>query len=142
LPLMVLWANLHGGFTLGLVLAAGFGLEATIAASAPQRLRTSVTWLAFLFGAVLAGCITPYGYKYLLQTFHVFDLGGDLLRQFGELRPMNAYNEFNQEVILLCLLAMALIFGAKIGIIRVFMIVGLLHLSLQYVRGLANLALV
>ena len=26
LPLMVLWANLHGGFTLGLFLAAGFGL--------------------------------------------------------------------------------------------------------------------
>ena len=31
LPLMVLWANLHGGFTLGLLLAAGFGLDATFA---------------------------------------------------------------------------------------------------------------
>src|SRR5262245_37581067 len=30
LVLMILWANLHGGFTLGLLLTAGFGLEATI----------------------------------------------------------------------------------------------------------------
>ena len=41
LPLMTLWANLHGGFTLGLLLAAGFGLEATIAAPAPQRGRSA-----------------------------------------------------------------------------------------------------
>ena len=37
LPLMVLWANLHGGFTLGLFLAAGFGLEATVAAQSVAR---------------------------------------------------------------------------------------------------------
>jgi hypothetical protein len=136
LPLMTLWANLHGGFTLGLLLAAGFGLEATIAAPAPQRGRTSLGWLGFWFGALLAGCITPYGYQYVLQTYHVLDLG-DLLRQIGELRPINPYTEFNQEVILLCLLAMALLFGPKIGIVRVLMIVGLLHFALQHVRGLA-----
>jgi hypothetical protein len=141
LPLMVLWANLHGGFTLGLLLAAGFGLEAIIAAPIPQRRRTLIAWVAFWFGAMLAGCITPYGYEYLLQTHHVLELG-DLLRQIGELRPMNPSSDFTQEVILLCLLALALLFGAKIGIIRVFMIVGLLHLGLQYVRGLAIFALV
>jgi hypothetical protein len=55
---------------------------------------------------------------------------------------MNAYTEFNQEVILLSLVAMALLFGVKIGLVRVLMIVGLLHLALQHVRGLAILALV
>ena len=60
----------------------------------------------------------------------------------GEMRPMNAYIDFNQEVILLCLLAMALIFGVRIGLVRVLMIVGLLHLALQHVRGLAIFALV
>src|SRR5262249_52473455 len=95
----------------------------------------------FWAGALLAGCVTPYGYHYLLQTYHVLDLG-KLLPQIGELRPMNAYTEFNQEVILLCLLTMALFFGVKIGIIRLLMIVGLLHVALQHVRGLAIFALV
>jgi hypothetical protein len=141
LPLMVLWANLHGGFTLGLALAAGFGLEATLAASSSQRRRVAVEWLSFWIGALLAGCITPYGYQYLLQTFHVLDLA-DLPGQIGELRPMNPYTDFKQEVILLCLMAMGLFFGVKIGLVRVLMIFGLLHLALQHVRGLAIFALV
>jgi hypothetical protein len=141
LPLMVLWANFHGGFTLGLFLAAGFGLEATIAARPADRRRIAFRWLSFWAGALLAGCITPYGYHYLFQTYHVLNLG-PLLRQIGELRPMSPYTEFNQEVILLCLLAMSLLFGVKIGIVRVAMLVGLLHLALQHVRGLAIFALV
>jgi hypothetical protein len=140
LPLMVLWANLHGGFTLGLVLTAGFGLEATIAAPSAVRRRVAIKWLSFWVGALLAGCVTPYGYHYLLQTFHVLDLG-DVLRQVGEWRPMNPHADFKQEVILLCLLAMALLSGVRIGIVRVLMIVGLLHLALQHVRGLAIFAL-
>ena len=141
LPLMVLWANVHGGFTLGLVLAAGFGLEATIAAPTQQRRQTAIAWLGFWLGALFAGCMTPYGYKYLLETYNVLDLG-DLLRQLGEWRPMNPSTDLVQEVILLCLLALTLLFGVKIRIIRVLMIVGLLHLALQYVRGLALFALV
>jgi hypothetical protein len=141
LPLMMLWANLHGGFTLGLVLAAGFGLEATIAAPSAERRRVAIEWLSFWVGALLAGCITPYGHQYLLQTFHVLNLG-DLARQIGELRPMNPYVDFTQEVILLCLMAMGLVFGVKIGLVRVLMIFGLLHVALQHVRGLAIFALV
>src|SRR5262249_12445122 len=71
LPLMVLWANLHGGFTLGLLLAAGFGLEATIAARPAERQRVAFRWLSFWASALLAGCITPYGYHNLFETFHL-----------------------------------------------------------------------
>ena len=136
LLLMMLWANLHGGFTLGLVLAAGFGLEATIAAPSAERRRVAIEWLSFWLGALLAGCVTPNGYASILETYHSLNLG-EVLRYLGEMRPMNPYLEFTQEVILLCLLAMALLFGAKIGIVRVLMIFGLLHLALQHVRGLA-----
>jgi hypothetical protein len=141
LPLIVLWANLHGGFTLGLFLAAGFGLEATVAAPSAERRRVAIKWLSFWVGALLAGCVTPYGYHYLLQTFHVLDLG-DILRHIGELRPMNPYADYTQEVILLCLMGMGLLFGVKIGLVRVLMIFVLLHLALQHVRGLAIFALV
>src|SRR5262249_23780305 len=107
LPLMVLWANLHGGATLGLLLAGGFGLNATVAAPSARRRRVAIEWLSFWVGALVAACATPYGYLSILKTFDLFDLG-DLLRQIGELRPMNPYTEVHQEIILLCLMAMAL----------------------------------
>jgi hypothetical protein len=49
---------------------------------------------------------------------------------------MNAYNDFEQEIALLCLLTLALSFGVKIGFVRVLMVVGLLHLGLRYMRAL------
>jgi hypothetical protein len=55
---------------------------------------------------------------------------------------MNPDTDFKQEAILLCLLAMGLLSGVKIGLVRVLMIVGLLHLGLQHVRGLPIFALV
>jgi hypothetical protein len=62
-------------------------------------------------------------------------LAGRLLRQIGEWRPMHPFTEFAQEVILRCLLAMALLFGVKIGITRIAMLIG-------HVRGVAIFALV
>jgi hypothetical protein len=141
LPLMVLWANLHGGFTLGLLLTGGFGLEAVIAAAAAERQRVTTQWILFGIGSLLAACVTPYGYEGILQTYHVFKLG-EGLQYIGEWRPMNPYTDFAQELVLLSLLALALISGVKIGIVRVLMIVGLLHMSLQHMRGLAIFALV
>jgi hypothetical protein len=136
LPLMVLWANLHGGVTLGLLLTAGFGLDATIATPSAERWRVAIQWLAFSVAALLASWFTPYGYLSTMETYHSLNLG-EVLRHIGDMRPMDPYIEFTQEVTLLSLLAMALLFGVKIGIARVLMIVGLLHLALQHVRGLA-----
>jgi hypothetical protein len=141
LPLMLLWANLHGGFTIGLVLAAGFGLEATISASPVRRRRVTIGWLGFWLAALLVCCITPYGYQSILRTFYGLDLG-EVLNHIGEWRPMNAQNDEIQVAVLLCLLALTLVFGAKIGLIRVLMVVGLLYLGLRHVRGLPIFALV
>jgi hypothetical protein len=140
LPLMMLWANLHGGFTIGLILAAAFGLESVIAAPATKRRRVAAEWLGFSLGALLVCGITPYGYQSLVRTYLGFNLG-EVLNQIGEWRPMNAQDDYNQETILLCLLALALMFGAKIGFVRVLMVVGLLYLGLRHVRGTPIFAL-
>ena len=89
LPVMVLWANFHAGATLGLLLAAGFGLDATVAAPATQRRRVALGWIGFWLAALLAGCITPYGLKSLAQTYDVLGLGV-ILDQLSEWAPMNA----------------------------------------------------
>ena len=51
--LMSLWANLHGGFVFGLLIAAAFGLEALIAS--PDKGRAFKQWL--LFGALCAAAL-------------------------------------------------------------------------------------
>ena len=140
LPLITLWANLHGAFTLGLVLAVGFGFEAAVAARAADRLRIAIQWSVFWLGALVAACITPYGYQYVLETFNVLNLG-PVLQQNSEWRPMNADNEFIHEAILLVLLALALMFGVKIRFPRILLVVGILHLGLKHVRGLPMIAL-
>jgi hypothetical protein len=140
LPLMVLWANLHGGFSIGLILAAGFGLESVIVAPAAQRRRVAIEWLGFWLGALLVCCITPYGYQSVARTYLGIELG-ELLNYIYEWRPMNAQDDYIQEAVLLCLLVLALTFGPRIGFVRVVMVIGLLHLGLRYVRALPIFAL-
>src|SRR5207302_10235627 len=58
--LMVVWANLHGSFVFGFVLAAGFGLEALIAPGA-DRLKVIRDWGLFGGLTALAALATPHG---------------------------------------------------------------------------------
>src|SRR5262249_10848022 len=55
---MLLWANLHGGFTLGLMLGGAFGLEALLSArDAAERKATFIAWAKFGIAALLVACI-------------------------------------------------------------------------------------
>jgi len=140
LPLMVLWANLHGGFTIGVALAVGFGIDAVLNPQRDWRRQRVMRWFFFALATLLVGCFTPYGYDSVVRTYLGFDLG-NVLNYVGEWRPVNAYNDSSQVVVLLCLLALTLAFGVKIGIIRALMLGGLLYLSLRHVRGLPIFAL-
>ncbi len=62
LPLMTLWANLHGSFVFGLALAGALGLEATIAAGSQWR-ATARKWALFLACAIAAAILTPHGWR-------------------------------------------------------------------------------
>lgn len=140
LPLITLWANLHGAFTFGLVLVGGFGFEAIVGASKSARAGLAMRWILFGLCALAAGCITPYGYQYVLETFNVLNLG-PVLQQNSEWRPMDADNDFAHEGILLVLLALALTFGVKLKFPRALLVIGVLHFGLRHVRGLPMVAL-
>src|SRR3984893_13479590 len=60
LPLMALWANLHGGFVFGLVLIAPVALDAVLSADVKARKALALRWAAFGVVALVAGCATPY----------------------------------------------------------------------------------
>src|SRR5436189_174166 len=68
LPLMVLWANLHGGFVFGLALIVPIAFDALWNAEVSQRGLSALRWSIFGVCALAACCATPYGWGSLLAS--------------------------------------------------------------------------
>src|SRR5258708_2880227 len=117
LLVMLLWANLHGGFTLGLMLCGVFALEAVMTArDATERKFLFVEWLKFGVAAVLVACITPYGPESILVTFRIFGLG-DTLGMISEWQSPDFQSLPMQELILLAAIFIALSYGLKLPVL-------------------------
>jgi hypothetical protein len=140
LPLMVLWANLHGGFVFGLVMIAPIALDAVVNAPANARRSLALRWAVFAVAALLAGCCTPYGWNSLLASQKILALGSALPlimewrpADFGDLRPF--------EICLLAAIGLALYRGVRLPPLRIVLVLGLLHMALAQGRAAEILAL-
>jgi hypothetical protein len=71
LPLLALWANMHGAFIVGLIIAGAFGLEAVVNARPNERIAVIGRWLAFGAACLVAVIANPYGYGPLLLSLEV-----------------------------------------------------------------------
>jgi hypothetical protein len=137
---MLLWANLHGGFTLGLMLCGFFALEAVVtAANAAQRRFLFVEWLKFGVAAVLVACITPYGPESMLVTLRIFGLG-EALSLIKEWQSPDFQNLPMQELMLLAAIFGALACGLKLPVLRLLLVLGFLHLFLKHARNIELMA--
>lgn len=140
LIVMLLWANLHGGFTLGLMLCGAFALEALLnCRDFAERKQVFMDWLKFGVAALLVSCVTPYGAESIMVTFRIFELG-DALNLIQEWKSPNFQTQPLQEVILLIGLYLVLARGVKLPLMRVLVVVGLMHMFLRYARNAELLA--
>jgi hypothetical protein len=138
---MLFWANLHGGFTLGLLLAGAMALDALVGAKDGAERRTLlIGWAKFGVAAVLVACVTPYGPESMLVTLRIFGLG-DALSTISEWKPPNFQQQPVQELVLLIALYLVLSRGLKLPLIRLLIVIGLAHLFLRYVRNVELLAM-
>jgi hypothetical protein len=140
LPLMALWANLHGGFVFGLVLIAPIALDAVWSAAPRLRKSLAVRWAAFAVAALLASCCTPYGWNSLLASLKILDLGG-ALPLIMEWRPADFGSVGALEICLLLGIGLALSRGVKLPPLRIVLLLGLLHMALSQERSAEMLAL-
>jgi hypothetical protein len=137
---MLLWANMHGGFTLGLVLAGALALDALVGArDNVERRALFIAWAKFGVGTLLVACVTPYGPESILVTLRIFGLG-DALSVISEWRSPDFQNQVSQELVLLVALYLALSRGVKLPLIRLLIVIGLVHLFLRYARNAELLA--
>jgi len=138
--LMLVWANLHGGFAFGLALIVPFALEAIFVAPAPDRGNRAKGW-ALLFGAsLIAALATPFGIEGLLFPLKL--LGNAQLANIGEWRAEDFSHPGPLEIFLLGLLGFALLKPLRLPALSAAMLVGLIHLSLQHSRHELLLAVV
>src|SRR4029450_13456162 len=140
LPLIALWANLHGGFVFGLVLVGAFALDALWNADRAHRKSLALRWTAFGVGALVACCATPYGWGSILASRRILDLG-ELLHLIYEWMPAD-FSKFGAfEMVILTLIGGALYSGVKLSPPRIALVLGLLHMALSHVRNLELFAL-
>ena len=142
LPVMTLWANMHGGFTLGLALIGPFALEAIIAARQEQRtLAMAKSWALFLLLAIASSLITPHGPQGILFTWHVLFNSSYALAHIGEWASPNFHGLQALEIWLLGGMALFMYQGLRLPPIRLLVLLGLLHLALKHARYVELLGL-
>jgi hypothetical protein len=134
LPLMTLWANLHGGFTLGLAFVGACALDALWNAAPSERARLASRGIAFGVLALAAACITPYGPQSMLVTARVLGLG-KALALIGEWQPQSFATLAGFELCLLAGIGFALYRGIKLPPVRLLILLGLLHMALAHSRN-------
>jgi len=139
LPLMTLWASLHGGFALGLVLIAPIALEAVCAAAPEQRVTLAVRWTFFALAALIASSCTPYGWNTLLAASRVLSLG-QLLSVISEWLPQNFSSISPFELSILGLIAVGFYRGIVLSIPRILLLILLVYMALTHVRNIEAFA--
>ena len=131
LPVMVLWANLHGSFAFGLALVVPLGLEAVLSSPA-ARWQAARAWSLFLAAAIAASLITPYGWHGLILPVQLLRLTH--LGNIGEWRSLDFSTPPPLEIALMALLYVCLSRGVRIPLVRLFLLMGLLHMALRHTR--------
>jgi hypothetical protein len=141
LPLIALWANLHGGFIFGLSLVAPFALDALWNSQSAQRRALALRWFVFGICAVVACCATPYGWESILASRKILDLG-ELLHLIYEWMPVDFGRIGPFQVCVLALIAGTLHCGIRLSPPRILLVMGLLYMALSHVRNVEVFALV
>ena len=141
LALMAVWANLHGGFTLGLLLAGMFGLEAVIEAPAGARRAVARSWGLFLVLAFAFALLTPHGLDGILFTWHILTNLSFTLSRVGEWRSPDFHQPQPLELWLLAAFGFAMLQGVRFPPVRVAVVLLLVHLALKHIRNVELLGL-
>ncbi len=137
-PLMLVWANLHASYIIGLGLAGALALEALI----DQRRDRAVIvrWAAFLAVAVVAACITPYGVN---GFFYPFQVSG--MRALAVIREWQA-TTFQEHLPFIAVTAALWLLIAvrwrRLHPVRILLLAGLTVMAAAHMRHQALLIIV
>jgi hypothetical protein len=140
MPLMLLWANVHGSFTFGLAVfylfLGGAAWEVYNKKDLPK-----LRWLvALLIGVTLAAVITPYGPFSTLKTVKL--MSDPALATINEWQAPDFQHDPFHLVAIVGLFALLAYFGVKLRGARLLTLLLVTVFALEHKRGLGLFALV
>ncbi|WP_439393075.1 hypothetical protein ACRQ5Q_27710 [Bradyrhizobium sp. PMVTL-01] len=133
LPVMTLWANVHGSFVAGLALTVALAAEALFESPGSERLLAARRWAVFFVAAVGAACVTPYGARPFLMDFQL--IGAHEAKPYiNEWRAVSFETAPITLFAVLALLFFALLNGVKIRFCRLTILISITAYMLTAVR--------
>jgi len=139
-PWMVLWANLHGGFILGLLAVPFFGLEVYLATPKNEQKKALGSWGVFFLFALACSLITPFGLSGI--TFGLNLASAQYTSRIIEWAPTAGYDLLPIVFWLIALLGMALLGYLRLPLVRLLLLLGFVYESFSHVRYTSMFGLV
>lgn len=132
LVLIVLWANLHGTFTFGFVIAAFAGLDC-LSRVGLQQPRLIARWIGFGLLCPLVTLLNPYGAQAILATFTVAS-GNEAVPFIMEWSAFDAQTDHYSMAALMIVIAILLLARLQIRWTYAAFFLFTLYLFLAYAR--------
>ena len=132
LALLVLWANLHGSFTLGVAIA-GFAMLHVLEQVRLQDMRLMAKWAAFAVLCPLVTLLHPYTYQPFVISLEMAR-GNEALQFIGEWQPFNATDNAILEAGLLAALMALLMLRLRLTWSKAAFAIFALHMFLVHAR--------
>jgi hypothetical protein len=134
-PLMALWANLHGSFPIAFVIFAFLGAEALFSADAAARPQIVWRWGMLFLLLMAATGLTPYGFRSSLITFFVLS-DGEAAKHLNEWQPIFIDPAWFVALMLLALAACLgfLLLDWRRSPFRAVLVLALGYLMVRHVR--------
>jgi hypothetical protein len=129
-PVMIVWANMHGSFLIGIAMMGAIGFEAVWWSE--DRRNAVVGWGLFGVAAVAASLLTPFGLSGYTYPLYVSSLSA--LSEIGEWSYSTLGNSPVFMGLLLASLLVLLIAGARFRPVRAALFVGLMFLAFKHRR--------
>lgn len=139
-PIMLLWANVHGSFTFGLVvfyLFLGSAIFSAYLERDSQKLRQLLLLLA---GVTIAAVTTPYGPLSALRALQLMNIPA--LENINEWHAPNFQNDRFNLISIVGLFGLVAYFGIQLRGPRLLTLLLVTLLALEHRRGLGLFALV
>jgi hypothetical protein len=131
LPVMTLWANLHGSFIFGLALVVPFAIDAVLSVR-ERRSRLAMQWCLFGAASAAAALVNPRGLDGLLFPFALMKVQS--LAAVGEWQALDLHTFSPVEFAAAAALFFIIWKGVRISAVRLVLLLALLHLSLLHAR--------
>ena len=141
MPLMVLWANIHGSYMFGLGFTALFAAEAVFESDSLAEARSAARrWGIFFCAALVAAIVTPHGLSGLLFPIQLVNAQA-ALESVLEWQPSTIANSMPLFVWCALLGFLALWQGIRLPICRLIMLMVVLYMAFAHRRHIELLGL-